>query len=214
MIKAKKFSKKKIKIVSLGILGLIIVTGLVFLVFKKAWLTPVFKSSFFSRTPAVTPTPELVVSPIPDFAASWQIYTNRRYGYSVKYPQEWKVDETNLNPPDLIVKICSPRWQHHYPWGASVNITVDSTESIRNHFDKLRIREESVASDNEIEDIIFAGTKCFRVTSKLPKAGGFGPQTLCLRNNYVYKIQTFVYSPSVEEKKLGEQIILTFRFLN
>lgn len=206
MAKAKKNSGKKIEIVSLIILGLVFVVGLAFLVFKQ--------QPPFSKAPTVTPTPELVVSLIPDFAKDWQIYTNRQYGYSVRYPQEWKLDETKPSPPDSIVKIYSPRWQHNFPWGASVNITVDSTEATRRHFDKLRRREEPVALDNEIEEIVFAGVNCLKVTSKLPKVGGFGPQTLCLRNNLVYKIQTFVYSPSAEEKRLGEQIFETFRFLN
>lgn len=205
MVETKKFSKKKINIVILGFLGLVIVVGLVFLVSKQPPL---------SKTSVATPTPELVMSPIPDFAEDWQIYTNRQYGYSVRYPQEWKVDETRPQPPDSIVKVYSSRWEHYYPWGVSVNITVDSTDSTKKHFDKLHRREESVVSDNEIEEIIFAGVNCLKVTSKLPPVGGFGSQTLCLRNNFVYKIQTFVYSPSVEEKKLGEQVILTFRFLN
>lgn len=205
MAKAKKNSGKKIEIVSLIIFGLIIVIGL------APW---VFKRSPFLGAPTVTPTPELVVSPIPDFAKDWQIYTNRQDGYSVRYPPGWQIDESRPQPPDLIVKIYSPRWQHNFPWGVSVNITVDSTESARRHFDKLRRREELVALDNEIEEIVFAGVNCLKVTSKLPKVGGFGPQTFCLRNNLVYKVQTFVYSPSVEEKRLGEQVFETFRFLN
>ena len=201
-----KFSPKKIGIFSLVILVLVAVVGLVFLVLKHQ--LPL------SGTPAVTPTPELTVSPIPDFAADWQIYTNRQYGYSVYYPQEWKLDETKPNPPDLMVKIYSPRWQHWYPWGVSVNITLDSSKATRDYFDKLSEREEPFVSDNKIEESIFAGVKCLKVTSKLPKAGGFGPETFCLRNNFVYKIQTFVYSPSTGEEELGDQILLTFRFLN
>lgn len=198
--------QNKIKIVSLSFLGLVIAVGLVFLVFKQP--LPL------SKTPVATPTPELVVSYIPAFAEDWQVYTNRQYGYSVRYPPEWQVDETRPQPPDSIVKIYSPRWKHRFPWGVSVNITVDSSESTRNHFAKLRSREESVVSDNEIENIAFAEINCLKVTNKLPKAGGFGPQTVCFKNNLVYQIQTFVYSPSVEEKKLGEQIFGTFRFLN
>ncbi|HUS59757.1 MAG TPA: hypothetical protein VMX76_00005 [Nevskiaceae bacterium] len=207
MAKAKKNSGKKIEIIGLGLLVLVVVAGLVFLVFKQP---PV------SRVPIAVPTftPNLLVSPIPDFADDWQIYTNRQYSYSVCYPPEWQIDETRPQPPDSIVKVYSPRWEHHYPWGVSVNITVDSADSARNHFDKLRSREESVVSDNEIEDITFAGISCLKVTSKLPKAGGFGSQTVCFKNNLVYQIQTFVYSPSAEEKELGEQVILTFRFLN
>lgn len=199
-------TKKKINIVNLSFLGLVIAVGLVFLVFKQ--------QPPLSKTPVATPALELVVNPIPDFAVSWQIYTNRQYGYSVRYPPEWQIDETRPQPPDSIVKVYSPRWEHHYPWGVSVNITVDSADSAKKHFNKLRSREKSVVSDNEIEDIIFAGINCLKVTSKLPKAGGFGPQTVCFKNNLVYQIQTFVYSPSVEEKKLGEQVFETFRFLN
>jgi hypothetical protein len=38
----------------------------------------------------ITLTPTLLPSTIPDPTANWKTYTNTKYGYSFKYPSEWK----------------------------------------------------------------------------------------------------------------------------
>ena len=168
-------------------------------------LTP--SRQIISEEPVVTPTPVsslTTATPTPDLTADWQVYTSRQYGYSIKYPLDWRLDETYPEPPDSIVKIYSTRWKHNFPWGMSLNITVDSSEPAR---------EEPHTFDNEIEEVVFAGHDCLKVTTRLPKTGRFGPRTICLKNNLVYQVQTFSYFPSAQEKELVEVSILTFRFL-
>jgi len=80
--------KKKILIGLGSFLGVLILTSVVFGVYKLGQReTP--------PTPQPTPTPE-VATPTPDPTADWETYTNTKYGYSIKYPQAVavKTDET------------------------------------------------------------------------------------------------------------------------
>ncbi len=213
MLPLKKPLPKRVVIISLALLSLVVVSWWVF-AFNRQSPTPMPAVP----TPTATPTPELLATPTSDATADWQIYTNRQYGFSVKYPQKWSLDETKPNPPDLAVKIYPDRWRgQQLPWATSANITVDSTQSARDEFNKFKnvdsIKEETAILDNKIEEIDFAGTKCLKITSRLPDVGGFGPQIICQNNNLVYHLQVFSFYPPKKEKELAEQILLRFSFL-
>ena len=50
-----------------------------------------------AQAPTVTATPTQTTIPTPtptiDPMASWHLYTNSQYGYSIKYPTDWKVQD-------------------------------------------------------------------------------------------------------------------------
>ncbi|PJE68787.1 hypothetical protein COU96_02965 [Candidatus Shapirobacteria bacterium CG10_big_fil_rev_8_21_14_0_10_38_14] len=207
MLPLKKPLPKGIVIAGLILLGLAVANWWVF-VFNPQPPAPI------PAVPTVMPTPELLVTPTPDATADWQIYTDRQYGFSIKYPQNWEIEKTNPNPPDLAVKVYPERWAgQQLPWATSANIIVDSSSQAKDEFGKLKNKEKRTILDNEVEEIVFAGNNCLEVTSKLPDAGGFGPQILCLKSNLVYQLQVFSLYPPKKEKELAEQILLTFSFL-
>ena len=190
----------------LGLLGLLLI-GTRFL----------NKESRISILPKPTPTPLVrpTMIPLPEKVLDWQVYTQRQYGFSIYYPDEWDVVEKKQNPPDLAIKVYPKRWAgQQLPWATSANVTVDSSKLAKDEFEKFQKREKQAILDNKVENKNFAGENCFEVTSELPNTGGFGSEILCLKNNLVFRFQIFSYYPPKTEKELAEEILLTFRFLN
>ncbi|HUS59959.1 MAG TPA: PsbP-related protein [Nevskiaceae bacterium] len=73
-----------------GILGVFIFAGAVFGAYK-------FGQKQIQPGPQPTPTPVVEATPTPDPTANWKTYTNTKYGYSIKYPEDWSV--TPLDDP-------------------------------------------------------------------------------------------------------------------
>jgi len=100
--------KPWLKIVLLGLVGLIVVGGLVFAGYKlgqreeQAKLPQPTPVSFLTPTSTPTPTPKTSpitvvatpseLTPTPDPTADWKTYTNTKYGYSIKYPSNWWIE--------------------------------------------------------------------------------------------------------------------------
>jgi len=87
--------KSWFKIVLFSILGIILAAGLVFAGYKLAQLKQV------KPGPQPTPTPVVVATPTPDPTANWKTYTNTKYGYLVKYPEDGEVVSAKLSEVDM-----------------------------------------------------------------------------------------------------------------
>jgi len=77
--------KKKILIGLGAFVGILILAGAVFGIYKYA-------QKQIPLEPTEGPTPE-IATPTPDPIVDWKTYTNTKYGYSIKYPQEWFIEE-------------------------------------------------------------------------------------------------------------------------
>ena len=53
-----------------------------------------------TKTLSITPTVE---------TAGWKTYTNEKYGFSFKYPTDWKIGESTENNSEMLVYVQSPR---------------------------------------------------------------------------------------------------------
>lgn len=85
------------KFVILGvILGVLVFAGAVFGAYKIGQKQIQFQPS---------PTPEAVVSPSPDPTADWETYTNTKYGYSIKYPQNYSLGSFGEEKPETLANI-------------------------------------------------------------------------------------------------------------
>ena len=73
--------KKKIFIGLGAFLGVLILVGAVFGIYKYA-------QRQIPIEPAEGPTPTLEATPTPDETADWETYTNTKYGYSIRYPED------------------------------------------------------------------------------------------------------------------------------
>lgn len=83
-------SKPTCKIVCFVILGLVLLAGAVYAGIQ------IERKELLSRFENLeTPPAELkedLITPTPDLTANWKTYTNEKYGYSFKYPSDWKVE--------------------------------------------------------------------------------------------------------------------------
>ena len=82
-----KLQKKKILIGLGSFLGVLVLVGAVFGVYKYVQNQIPLEES----TP--TPLPAEVSTEEGDPTADWQTYTNTEYGYLIKYPSDWKIEE-------------------------------------------------------------------------------------------------------------------------
>lgn len=91
LVKVKGDNKLSQKIIATRwiwvILGVTLVLGL--------W----FSFTTINRFKALQPAPSEVVAPSPDLTKNWKTYTNKNYGYKIKYPNDWIVNKigTDLN---------------------------------------------------------------------------------------------------------------------
>jgi len=84
--------KSKLMCVSAGLIVLIIVAIASFVLGRALPRGP---EGTLRGTPttAILPTP----TPTPDETANWKTYTNEKYGFTLKYPPEWSIDDKKLN---------------------------------------------------------------------------------------------------------------------
>lgn len=54
-----------------------------------------------SAPPNFTPTPTLIIT-LEQKTATWSAFSNRTYGYSVKYPPNWKVEKVTQSDPKIL----------------------------------------------------------------------------------------------------------------
>jgi len=87
-----KLKIHKFKIIG-GILGILVFVGAVFGAYK-------FGQRQIQPATQPTPTPEVVATPTPDPTADWKTYTNTKYGYSIKYPNDWMINRGPGNVSD------------------------------------------------------------------------------------------------------------------
>jgi hypothetical protein len=57
-----------------------------------AWKTQKLVSELRVATNILKPTPIATSTPTPDPTANWKTYVNTKYNFSLKYPNEWRVD--------------------------------------------------------------------------------------------------------------------------
>jgi len=201
-----------------GVIAILIMAGLRYQTFQKQAIFSQAKNIFSlptsPPTPTSTPTPRLIALSTPAVPEGWQILTSRQDNFSVYYPADWLVNESRSQPADLVIKIFPQRWQgQQEPWATSVNIEIDSRLSPLEEYERLKSNQGELTADSQVARIEFAGEECLSVTSKLPQTGGFGPQTVCLKEGAVYKFQVFAYYKAAGEPQTAQQILDTFRFL-
>jgi len=88
-----KLKPHKLKIL-IGILGVLILVGAVFGIYKYA-------QRQIPLEPTEEPTLE-VATPTPDPTADWETYTNTKYGFSIRYPKNYTSQEYGPSGPSSI----------------------------------------------------------------------------------------------------------------
>lgn len=228
-------NKKRLKIGLFSLLGLVLAGGLVFAGCKLRQrqvqpiptVTPT-PAPKFTPMPKISPTPVITATPgptpTPDPTANWKTYTNTKYGFSIKYPNNKQVEiDTmdpylgicNLNKSVVSMKIYPLGFQKppiETEFGGDLAVSIDVEKNSDNLSIADWVRKNCQGSwliDAEKEIISVAGLEA----TKFIRAGeGMGvpedqPMIIFKKNDLMY----FIYPYG--KREIFSLMLSTFKFL-
>jgi len=215
-----KAQKKKI-FIGIGLfLGVLILAGAVFGVYKLG-------QRQVPSAPQPTPTPIIEPTPTIDPTVDWQTYTNTGYGYSIKYPSNWTIDDTIfLDEDDQKIAEFSPgkvtpneevsceeifkRIIHGGPEIKAKEITL-SFEGIGRNKEVIR---ESLKIKDKTWSLMVAETSYESYTIEGKAGGIWYPHHYCLHEeDKLFLINFYEMVLPSKNRELFNLILSTFKFL-
>lgn len=175
-------------------------------------------------TPILAPLP--TPTPTPHLTTDWKTYTNTEYGYSIKYPKDWKF-ETNTVPELGFYVTFSKINRDGTDRIPSSNISVlivhnprelsleewllEKTEFMPGSGKEVRKDIYKLSYDGSPSTIYVDGTKAYKWLSK---AGN--RQVVFERDRTIYSVGTLLQNRKFEEetKDIFDLILSTFKFLD
>lgn len=178
-----------------------------------------------TKLPGILSQPTTQSSPTPDPTANWKTYTSEKYGFSIKYPNDWSVRVTSAAADpyiyiDLNIKASwgeSAGPEAGFPYTIAITehkntkkesfkdfVTKDLSEELKNNF---TFQQEKI------------GSYTFYRTDKLPSAYGALNVYITEDGGRYISIDLIPYSlddpPNNQDKVLPtfNQILSTFKFL-
>lgn len=202
--------KKNLKIILLIVLGLIVVAGAVYAGIQigkrsqiKVWTEPPLTSES---------------TLIPAETANWKTYTNEKYGYSIKYPQNWFIkDVTSLiNAANVLDDQFLNDQANIDVNNFKVHITVNSTDFERSK-SFLNFSDMGLQNEAEITTALVEGKEIVKAVVTFSQ---YDQKT----SNYVeegksYKIliplggNTLSMSSKLDDRDLVDNVLSTFKFI-
>jgi hypothetical protein len=181
----------------------------------------VYKTYFSQNT--IQPIGNSTSQPVstPDPTADWQTYTNEKYGYSFKYPSDWKVEAENGEDPTTTF---SPSFSSPCNFnndGRCTNLTLalggkyKEGQNLEYYFN---INIQDIVSKR---DIVVGGEKALEIKYHLAKeyVGHEGEPAIEIKAIHNKNVLTIQYgeqqSTSLSELKyenIFDQILSTFKF--
>lgn len=191
-------------IIIIALLAGIVLTGTYF----------IFKSQSGKQTPQPAPQvsvqPAVSSTPTPDETANWKTYTNKTYGFSIKYPSDLEVEDKSSQFPPFTIFITDKTKQVPSEGGSKINLYafveikssnsslmyyVNDTKNNLEYIDKKKV--------GEIEFVI--------AREKFGMTGGNFDRYLAQNRDYII---TFANSPYALDEQIFNQILSTFKFIN
>lgn len=140
--------------------------------------------------------------------SSLEVYRNVKYGFQVKYPNEWKQEAPNEE--NIIVELISPKEEMSFHIGA-----YEAKEAITIEHLKELNREVAgeISGAKNSTDVSLAGLPAFRVIIK-DSDGSVNTSITTLNGQMVYVLQ-YRYYPGTPKRiiKVADRIIDSFTLL-
>jgi len=201
-----------------GVLGIFVFAGAVFGAYK-------FGQRQVQPGPWPTPTPGAVATPTPDPTANWKIYTNTKYGYSIKYPEDMFYLEREAKLPRLqSVEFTKKRGptMGEIP-GIEVIVYEDEGLSLEAWFDKRSTTKPFEANESPTifyykvtgkQEISFdgSGSKGIRFVDN-QITGAPIPTAIVSAQNLVVSIRGYYFVHDESFQEIYDLMLSTFKFL-
>lgn len=176
------------------------------------------RTSVTPPTPQTTPAPSPTPSPSPALTdteeiSNWKTYTNTRYGYSFKYPQDLylKTPSAVENTVTFLFEKYRGQTLIDQPeFGISASTDGKPLEELVNSIKAIAKQTGQVVSFQEIK---LEGERAYRNENIIKDNPMSNITTLVNHNNISYKITLFYSEMTEKQKSLYDQILSTFRFL-
>ena len=148
-----------------------------------------------------------------DETANWKIYRNKKYGYEIKYPEDWKFEEqklmANLGHLNSILLQSNKKSSNLEEDSLSIDIWNSSVYS----YDQLMepppggIDPDSVKKEKTIVDSQPATELSYTLVGDISSGSQGAKEVFVQKNQLLYKIKR-------GSSKKCDQILSTFRFLD
>lgn len=162
--------------------------------------------------PKTTPTTSPSASP--DETADWKTYTNKDYGFSLKYPQEWTVEETTIIPPNGV----GPSFSEGgvgVKWGVSV-YNFDGRSISNDEYKTLPILENANYDFEALQTLNVDGisSKLYIVKNAEDIKVGYPIDVTVRKNDKVYNIVGWFNGSNLKDEfiPLFKKMLSTFKF--
>ena len=178
----------------------------------------------FVSTPTESPTEEEEINSLPvveenapadetaNETADWQIYRNEEYGFEMRYPGDWREQQTTrINRLELITEFLPEGGDPAYAFGDHLTVSIEENK------EKLTL-EELIESFKKNLNYIYGNEKYGKLdghTSFEGKVINMGQsilyQVLVIKDNNIFNISyEYFYEESLER---FNQILSTFKFI-
>lgn len=152
-------------------------------------------------TSIVVPTAIQAVSPSPISTADWKTFTNTKYGFSFKYPNDWGVVEGS--EIGVINLAGSTKEGELNPDQTKIVIYQTTIDSVGNLNDYVVNQYEKIVSES---NIIVGGFSAKKFVSQPQIMGTKTTEVFVLKNNFYYQIICMENSDKLDS------ILSTFQF--
>ena len=205
------------------LIGLVVAGGAFgFYIWQKGGLFPVLPLPTVSSTPTVDSTSSPQATPDP--TADWQTYRNDEYGFEVKYPEGWELNEPT-NATGLVVSFLDPETKKGIEKGRiypSYDLSISFWPTINNEFarggswsgqreyvDLSDYFTDESAFKKKIREITIDRNRAFEVS-----IGGAGLNYgIMLERNGIYELSFGTAWDKSQLSASQNQILSTFRFI-
>jgi len=157
------------------------------------------KSVTESNSPKPSPLAQVSNTPVPDETLNWKTYTNDKYGYSIKYPENWSVTRDELNQP---------------AFKSLVQLTSNGLTTLPNFVVQVSTKSYSQLSTSSMKSFQMTDSISTMRSDMLTGAGNsdYFVDIIFQNSGNVFDIQaSFVNPPNQNELQQFNQILSTFK---
>lgn len=154
-------------------------------------------------------SPQIIIHPSPNSdidISDWKTYRNEKYGYEIKYPNDWDINSADLSS----IQYLDSKYKDFYESPFTNPLSIDTIEENNKNIEGWisgKAEDRVGFPYQKLEEITVAETKTFLLSDPIT-IGNNVETVFVLKNNNAYKIS----APIGESDKQFKKILSTFEF--